>query len=39
MTILDKDFEHFYRFIDRCESGEIKYFIEDQKDQFRSLLD
>ena len=34
----NKDFEHFYRFIERCESGEIKYFIEDQKDQFRSYF-
>ena len=38
MANLDKDFEHFYRFIERCESGEIKYFIEDQKDQFRSYF-
>ena len=34
----NKDFEHFYSFIERCESGEIKYFIEDQKDQFRSYF-
>jgi len=34
----DKDFEHFYSFIKRCESGEIKYFIEDQRDQFRSYF-
>lgn len=34
----NKDFEHFYKFIERCESGEIKYFIEDQKDQFRSYF-
>lgn len=34
----NKDFEHFHRFIDRCESSEIKYFIEDQKDQFRSYF-
>ena len=34
----NKDFEQFYRFIERCESGEIKYFIEDQKDQFRSYF-
>ena len=34
----NKNFEFFYRFIERCESGEIKYFIEDQKDQFRSYF-
>lgn len=31
-------FEHFYRFIERCESSEIKYLIEDQKDQFSSYF-
>jgi len=38
MANSNKDFEHFYKFIERCESGEIKYFVEDQKDQFRSYF-
>lgn len=33
-----KDFQDIFRFIERCESGEIKYFVKDQIDQYRTYF-
>jgi len=34
----NKDFEHFYSFIERCENGEIEYFVQNQSDQYRTYF-
>ena len=38
MPTVAKDFEHLNHFIDRCESGEVKFFIHDKIYQYKNLF-
>lgn len=35
---MEKDFDHIHQLIERCESGEIKYIVQDRINQFKKYF-